>query len=67
MAGSSMHSLKTMDNGKILSGTSFFYPSLAKGFALSLTMVLVAAYSLFGCTGKPGTSTLINLYLGNGS
>lgn len=58
-----MFSLKTMDNGKILSGTSFFCPSLAKGFALSLTMFMVAALSLTGCTSsctsRPGTGNLI--------
>jgi hypothetical protein len=59
-----MYTLKTMDNGKILSGTSFSYPSLAKGFTLSLTMFMVAALSLTGCTGsctsRPGTDKQIN-------
>jgi hypothetical protein len=51
---------KTMDIGKILSGRPSSCPSLVKGSTLSLTMVLVAALSLIGCPGKPGTGTLNN-------
>jgi hypothetical protein len=51
---------KTMDVGKILCGRPSSCPSLANGFTLSLTMVMVAALSLIGCPGKPGTGTLSN-------
>jgi len=51
---------KTMDIGKILSGRPSSCPSLAKGSTLSLTMIVVAALSIFGCTGKPDTGTLNN-------
>jgi hypothetical protein len=58
--GSSMYSVKTMDNGKILSGKPFSYPSLAKGFILSLTMFMVAVFLITGCKNRPGDGQLIN-------
>ena len=58
--GSSMYSLKTMDIGKILSGKPSSYPSLAKGFTLSLTMFMVAVFLLTACNNKPGNDQLTN-------
>ena len=58
--GISMYSLKTIDNGKILSGKPFSYPSLTKGFTLSLTMFIVAVLVLTGCKSKPGNDQLTN-------
>ena len=58
-----MFRMSAMDSGKILSGRPSSCPSRAKGFTLSLTMILVAALSLAGCTSgctrRPGTGKLI--------
>jgi hypothetical protein len=45
--------MSAMDNGKILSGKPFSYPSLIKGFTLSLTMFMGAACFLTGCIRRP--------------
>ena len=55
-----MYSLKTMNNGKILSGRSSSSPSLAKGFTLSLTMFMVAVFLIFGCKNRPGNDQPIS-------
>ena len=56
----SMYRMNAIDNGKILSGKPFSYPSLTKGFTLSLTMFMVAVLVLSGCKSSPGTSQLTN-------
>jgi len=58
--GSNMYSLETMDIGKILSGKPSSYPSLAKGFTLSLTMFMAAVLLLTACKNKPGNDQLPN-------
>ncbi len=58
--GSNMYSFKTIDSGKILGGKPSSYPSLAKGFTLSLTMFMVAVFLLTACKNKPGNDRLTN-------
>jgi hypothetical protein len=55
-----MYSLKTMNNGKILSGRSSSCPSLAKGFTLSLTMFMVAVLLIVGCKNRLDNDQLPN-------
>ena len=52
--------MKTIDNGKILSGKPFSSPSLTKGFTLSLTIYIVAVILLTGCKSRSSTNHLTN-------